>query len=121
MKKLSKKEEEVMSFFWDKGALFVKEICEFYPDPKPHFNTISTYVRVLEEKGLLSHKTYGNTYQYYPLQSRDEYSMSGMQTFMKKFFGGSPKKLVSALIEEESLSIDELKELIQEVEKSNQK
>ena len=60
-------------------------------------------------------------FRSYPLKTRDEDRMSGMQTFMKKFFGGSPKKLVSALIEEEAMSIDELKELIREVEKGNQK
>lgn len=121
MKKLSKKEEEIMNHFWEKGELFVKDICQLYPDPKPHVNTLSTYVRMLEEKGMLSHKAYGSTYQYFPIISKEEYRSSGVKSFMKKFFGGSPKHLVSALIDEESLTIEELKELIAEVEKGNKK
>ena len=65
MKGLTAKEEEIMGFFWEKGPLFVKEMLAFYEEPKPHFNTLSTIVRGLEDKGFLSHHTYGNTYQYY--------------------------------------------------------
>lgn len=59
MKRLTAKEEEIMGFFWEKGPLFVKEILAFYDEPKPHFNTLSTIVRGLEEKGFLAHHTYG--------------------------------------------------------------
>ena len=61
MKGLTAKEEEIMGFFWEKGPLFVKEMLAFYEDPKPHFNTLSTIVRGLEEKGFLAHYTFGNT------------------------------------------------------------
>ena len=64
MKRLTAKEEEVMGFFWEKGPLFVKQLLEFYPEPRPHFNTLSTIVRGLEEKGYLAHTAFGNTYQY---------------------------------------------------------
>jgi Penicillinase repressor. len=56
MIKLTAKEDEIMAFFWEKGAMHVKELIELYPDPKPHFNTISTMVRALEAKGFLGHK-----------------------------------------------------------------
>lgn len=69
MKGLTAKEEEIMGFFWEKGPLFVKEMLAFYEEPKPHFNTLSTIVRGLEDKGFLSHHTYGNTYQYYAVVS----------------------------------------------------
>ena len=60
MKKLTKKEEEIMNLFWDKGAMFVRELLEHYDEPKPHFNTLSTMVRNLEANGDVSHKAYGN-------------------------------------------------------------
>ena len=100
MKGLTAKEEEIMGFFWEKGPLFVKEMLAFYDDPKPHFNTLSTIVRGLEEKGYLSHKAYGNTYQYYATVSRDDFS----------------RDAVSSLVKEEDISLKELKELIQKVE-----
>ena len=55
MKGLTSKEEEIMNYFWHKGPLFVKELLDFYDEPKPHFNTLSTIVRGLEEKGYVSH------------------------------------------------------------------
>ena len=59
MKRLTVKEEEIMGWFWQKGPLFVKELLEYYEEPKPHFNTLSTIVRGLEEKGFLAHKNFG--------------------------------------------------------------
>ena len=70
MKGLTAKEEEIMGFFWEKGPLYVKQIVELYDEPRPHFNTISTYVRLLEEKGYLGHQGFVRTYQYYALVSR---------------------------------------------------
>ena len=64
MKSLTAKEEEIMRFFWEKGPMFVKQLVELYEEPRPHFNTLSTIVRGLEEKGYLSHTAYGNSYQY---------------------------------------------------------
>ena len=63
MKRLTAKEEEIMGWFWQKGPLFVKELLEYYEEPKPHFNTLSTIVRGLEEKGFLAHKNFGNSDQ----------------------------------------------------------
>ena len=56
MKTLTAKEEEIMGFFWEKGPMFVKQLVELYEEPRPHFNTLSTIVRGLEDKGYLSHK-----------------------------------------------------------------
>ena len=61
MKRLTAKEEEIMGWFWQKGPLFVKELLEYYEEPKPHFNTLSTIVRGLEEKSFLAHKNFGNS------------------------------------------------------------
>lgn len=118
MKKITTKEEEIMNFFWEKGELFVKQILGFYPEQKPHYNTISTMVRTLEEKGFLGYHSFGNTYQYYPLISKEEYNKKNLRNMVKKYFGNSYKRVVSALIEEEDLSLEELKELIREIEKN---
>jgi predicted transcriptional regulator len=117
MKKITTKEEEIMNIFWEKGELFVKQIVELYPEPKPHYNTISTMVRTLEEKGLIGYKIFGNTYQYFPLISKEEYNRKNLRTMVTKYFGNSYKRVVSALVEEEDISLEELKELIQEIEK----
>ena len=117
MKKITPKEEEIMNFFWQKGELFVKEILTFFPEPKPHYNTVSTMVRTLEEKGFLGYHAFGNTYRYYPLISKEEYNNRNLRSMVKKYFGNSYKRVVSTLVEEEDLSLQELKDLVREIEK----
>ena len=77
MKRLTAREEEIMGYFWTKGPLFVKQLLEFYDEPRPHFNTLSTIVRGLEEKGFLAHHTFGNTYQYYAAVTEADYLFAG--------------------------------------------
>ena len=121
MKELTAKEEEVMRNFWDKGALFVKQLLEFYPDPKPHFNTLSTYVRSLEEKGFLSHESFGSTYRYYCVISEEEYRTGTLKNIVKKYFDNSYLSVVSSLIKEQDLTVTEVRELLDEVEKLHNK
>ena len=118
MNKLTAKEEEVMRYFWDNDALFVKELVEMYPDPKPHINTLSTYVRALEEKGLLSHDTFGTTYRYFAIVSEDEYSNRTLKNVVKRYFDNSYLSVVSSLIKDENISVDEIRSLLDEVEKN---
>ncbi|WP_072530547.1 BlaI/MecI/CopY family transcriptional regulator [Bacteroides ilei] len=117
MKHLTAKEEEIMGFFWERGPLFVKELLEFYDEPRPHFNTLSTIVRGLEEKGYLAHKAYGNTYQYYAVVSRDDFSRRTLKGVISKYFNNSYLGAVSSLVKEEDISLEELKKLIEKVEK----
>ena len=116
MKRLTAKEEEVMVYFWEKGPLFVRELLSFYDEPKPHFNTLSTVVRGLEEKGFVGHKVYGNTYQYYATVSRDDYRRGTLRGVISKYFDNSYLGVVSSLVQEEKISVDDLKELIKQVE-----
>ncbi len=120
MKGLTAKEEEIMYFFWEKGALFVRELLAFYDEPKPHFNTLSTIVRGLEEKGFIAHHTFGNTHQYYANISEDEYRKRTLKGVISKYFNNSYLSAVSSLVKEEDISLDELKQLIQEVENEHQ-
>lgn len=116
MKTLTAKEEELMGFFWDKGPLFVKQLLDFYEEPKPHFNTLSTIVRGLEEKGYLTHTAYGNTYQYATLVSEDEFRESTLRNVVSKYFDNSFLGAVSTLVREENISLADLKRLVAEVE-----
>ncbi|MBE6231971.1 MAG: BlaI/MecI/CopY family transcriptional regulator [Bacteroidales bacterium] len=116
MKKLTRKEEEIMNLFWDKGAMFVKELLELYDEPKPHFNTLSTMVRTLEANGYVDHKAYGNSYQYYPVISREDYAGSSFKGLISSYFNNSYLCAVSALVKEEKISVEELKELIEQIE-----
>ena len=110
-----------MEFFWEKGPLFVKEIVALYDEPRPHFNTLSTFVRGLEEKGYVGHRVFGNTYQYYALVSREDFKKKTLKGIISKYFNNSYLGVVSSLVKEEDISLDELKELIREVENANRK
>lgn len=117
--KLTAKEEEIMSFFWEKGPLFVRELLDYYNNPRPHFNTLSTIVRGLEEKGFLDHKAFGNSHQYFAVVSREEFSKSSLKGVIRKYYSSSAFSVVSSLIEEEAISLSDLKKLIAEVERRN--
>ena len=119
MKTLSKREEEIMGFFWEKGPLFVKQMLEFYDEPRPHFNTVSTFVRGLEEEGYVGHRAMGNSYQYYAIVSREEFKKKTLKSVISKYFNNSYLGVVSSLVKEEEISLSELKELIREVENAN--
>lgn len=108
-----------MRCFWTRGALFVRELVALSPDPKPHFNTLSTMVRALEAKGYLAHKAYGSTYQYYPLVSEEEFSRRTLGSVISRYFENSYLGAVSALVEEEKISVEELRELIDRIERQN--
>ena len=119
MKKLTKKEEEIMNLFWEKGAMFVKELLELYDEPKPHFNTLSTMVRTLEANGFLNHKAFGNSYQYFPIVTREEYAGCSFKGIVINYFNNSYLSAVSSLVKEEKITIEELKELIDQIERGN--
>ena len=114
--RLTRREEELMQCFWAHGPLFVRELVEMAPDPKPHFNTLSTMVRTLETKGYLSHKSFGSTYQYYPVVSEAEFSRRTLGNVISRYFENSYMGAVSALVEEEKISVDDLRELLDRIE-----
>ena len=120
MKMLTAKEEEIMGYFWEKGPLFVKQLLDFYDEPRPHFNTLSTIVRGLEEKGFLSHEVFGNTYQYSAVVSCDDFKKKTLKGVISKYFNNSYLGAVSSLVKEEEISLDELKQLIRDVEKAHE-
>ena len=121
MKRLTKKEEIIMEHFWEKGPLFVRELRELYPEPRPHFTTLSTQVRNLESEGFIDHKSYGPTYQYFAKVTKEEYKQRSLVGIIDKYFDNSYINAISALVKEDRVSLDELKELIELVEKGDRK
>ena len=119
MKKLTRKEEVIMNHFWEHGPLFVRELRELYPEPRPHFSTLSTQVRTLQEEGFIGHKAYGPTYQYFARVSREEYKQRSLIGLIDKYFDNSYISAVSALVKEEKISVEQLRELIALVEKQS--
>ena len=121
MKKLTDREEEIMTILWDNGPMFVREIIEHFDDPKPHFNTISTFVRLLESKGYVTHSKFGSSYRYEAAISRDEFSRTTLRDVVNRYFGSSIKASVSALVKDEQLSDDELRQIVETVIKQRNK
>ncbi|MBR2150210.1 MAG: BlaI/MecI/CopY family transcriptional regulator [Prevotella sp.] len=116
MKKLTNKEREVMELFWKYGPMFVRELLEHYEEPRPHFNTLSTIVRRLEQGGYIGHKRYGSTYQYHALISEKDYAKRNIFQLVDDYIEDSYTGIVTTFLKEEKLTVDELRELISQVE-----
>ena len=111
--KLTKREEQIMDYLWENGASFVKDIIGAFEDPKPHYNTISTIVRNLEQKGFIDHEDFGTTYRYFAALSQEEFVTGKIKKDVKKYFDNSFKSLVSSLVESNDITIEEVQELIE--------
>jgi len=117
MKELTKAEEQIMQILWEMGKGFVKDVVDRFPEPKPAYNTVSTIVRILEQKGFVDHNAYGKTHEYFPLVMKNEYTRSYMNNFISNYFSGSFQEMVSFFAKEDKLSVKELDELVREVKK----
>ena len=117
MEKLTNKEEEIMKILWRLQKAFVKEILEEMPGDKPHYNTMSTIVRNLQEKGFVAHEAFGNTHRYYPLIEKQAYRKTFVSSAIADYFDDSYKSLVSQFAKEEKISVKDLKEIINLIEK----
>jgi predicted transcriptional regulator len=115
MKTLTKAEEEIMQVLWALDAAFVKDIIAQLPDPKPAYNTVSTIVRILKQKGFVGHETHGKSHKYHPLITKEAYTKSYMRGFVSKYFNGSYRQMVSFFTNEDNLTVNELEQLLQEL------
>ena len=113
---LTKAEERIMQILWDLKKGFIKDIQEQFLEPQPPYNTISTIVRVLVKKEIVSYKSYGGSYQYFPLITREEYRSDQMGRLMDNYFGNSLKEVVNFLSEKRDLDVDELDEALKMLE-----
>jgi predicted transcriptional regulator len=115
MKELTRAEEEVMRILWELRSAFVNDIISELPEPKPAYTTISTIVRILEQKGFIAHDAKGRFHKYYPLISKEAYTKSFMKSFVGKYFSGSYRNMVSFFTKENNLSVNELQQLLNEL------
>tara|TARA_B100001250_G_C19172224_1_gene517190 strand:+ start:54 stop:419 length:366 start_codon:yes stop_codon:yes gene_type:complete len=111
MEKLTKAEEPIMQQLWKLKKAFVKDVIRELPEPKPPYNTVSSIIRILETKGMIGHKAYGKTHEYFPAVTRLEYSKFLMSSMVKEYFDGSFSQVMSYMIKSDELSDDEIKEL----------
>lgn len=121
LKELTKAEEQIMQILWQLNEAIVKDILEKIPKPKPAYNTVSTVVRVLESKGFIDHKAYGNSHVYFPLISEDVYKKFTFDKLMNNYFDNSYKSLVSFIADDKNLGIEELDELTELINKLKNK
>ena len=112
MIKLAKREEQIMQVYWDLGKAFIKEVIPHLPEPKPHYNSVATMVKILEEKGFVDHETVGNLYRYFPIISREEYQKHAMKDIVSQYFDNSYPRMLAFFAKEQNLSEDELKEIL---------
>lgn len=116
MQKLTNKEEEIMMILWKLKKAFVKEIQAEITEDQPHYNTLSTIVRNLEEKGYVNHNAFGNTHQYFPVVKIEDYRKGFMKTAIDNYFNSSYKSMVSFFAKEEKISAAELREILEAIE-----
>lgn len=110
---LTRAEEEVMLLLWQREKAFVKDLLEDFADPKPAYNTVSTILRILEEKGVVSHNAYGRAHEYFPIVSREDYKSGRMKELVRNYFGNSLQEMVSFFTRKEKLSLKEIDELME--------
>ena len=113
---LTQLELKVMNILWKLKKAFVKDIIQVWPDAnKPHTNTVSTTIRILESKNYVGHKAYGRSHEYFPKISKFAYQKRLLGNIIDNAFAGSITSLVSALVDNEKISdeeLDEIQELI---------
>jgi BlaI family transcriptional regulator, penicillinase repressor len=115
---LTKAEEQIMQILWEKEEGLVKDVRDSFEDPKPARNTVSTVLRILEKKGYVGHKAYGNVHVYHPLITKAEYSKSQLFGLMESYFNNSFPAMASFFAKEKDLSVKELNELIDDTRKA---
>ena len=105
-----------MELFWDHGPMTVVEIRSLFPEPRPHVNTISTQIRILEKHGFLDHKKEGYGFRYFALINRSEYSNKFIGKIVSSCYANSYINAVSALVKDDKITVAELEELIRDIE-----
>lgn len=120
-KPLTKAEEEIMQVLWQLEHAFIKDIVDALPEPKPHYNTASTIVKILEDKGFADHESFGKSNRYFPLVKKEDYSKRSMTQFVKGYFEGSFTNMLSFFAKEKDISIEELEGILKQLKKNTDK
>lgn len=101
-----------MQVFWDLQKAFIRDVIPLLPDPKPHYNSVATIVKILEEKGFLGHETVGNIYCYFPVISREDYQKHAMKDIVSQYFDNSYPRMLAFFAKEQNLTDEELNEIV---------
>lgn len=120
MEKLTMQEEEAMRWIWQVSPCFLKDILVKYADPKPPYTTLASVVKNLERKKYVKGKRYGNTYEYTPIIEEGEYKRTFMNGVVQNYFENSYKEMVSFFVKDQKISADELKDIIDMIEKGKE-
>lgn len=115
MKQLTKAEEEVMQLLWKLKKANVASILDELEEPRPAYNTVSTIIRILEDKGFVSHEKVGKGHVYFPLVKKEEYSIQRLNTLMDGYFQGSFSSMVSFFMKKNDISLKELEEIMETI------
>lgn len=118
---ITDRERGLLEMLWQHGPLFVREMVEHCPEPKLHFNTIATTVRVLEEKGYVGHEVVGGSHRFFAVARKKDFRDRTLANVIRDYFDNSYRNVVSALVEEEKISAEELKEILAIIENKNRK
>ncbi|MBR1539509.1 MAG: BlaI/MecI/CopY family transcriptional regulator [Bacteroidales bacterium] len=118
MEKLTTKEEELLRLIWAHGPVFIQDLLKYYPDPKPHYNTVATQLWFLEEKGYVAREKFANAYRYHALVDEHGFADLAISDVVEKFYENSYASVVSRFVEEDKMDLDELKALIAQIENS---
>ncbi len=120
-KTLTKAEEEIMQALWQLDKAFVKDIVDLLPAPKPHYNTVSTIIKILCDKGFVGFESFGKANRYYPLVPKAAYSKKTMNQFVSKYFNGSFAGMLSFFAQENDITVQELESILKELKQSTDK
>jgi BlaI family penicillinase repressor len=112
MVKLAKREEQIMQVFWDLKKAFIRDIIPLLPEPKPHYNSVATIVKILEDKGFLEHETVGNMHCYSPIISREKYQKFALKDIVSQYFDNSYPRMLAFFAKEQNLTAKELNEIV---------
>jgi BlaI family penicillinase repressor len=111
MKELTTREEQIMQAFWLLGKAFIRDVIPELPDPKPHYNSVATIIKILEEKGFLAHETIGNVYAYYPTVPKEQYQRFAAKDFVSKYFDNNYASMLAFFAREKKITREELSEI----------
>lgn len=119
MKQLTKAEEEIMQILWQLKEANVATIIEEMPEPKPAYNTVSTIVRILENKAFVDHRKKGKGYIYFPIVEKETYSDQSMNKLINNYFNGSFKSMVSFFMKKNEMDTKDLEAILKEINKDD--
>lgn len=117
MKQLTKAEEDIMQILWRLGKANVKAIIEQFSEPKPAYNTVSTIVRILENKGFVDYEKQGKGHVYFPLIAKQDYSNQSINKLVDNYFQGSFKSMVSFFVKKNDMDIKDLEAVLKDINK----